>query len=41
MTPGAATSVDTHYEQVSVTLPIAGTRGFIQGQANVLVNPSR
>lgn len=41
LTPGGATSVDAHYEQVSVTLPLSGDRGFIRGQANVLVNPSR
>jgi hypothetical protein len=40
-TPGTATSVDANYEQVSVSIPITGTRGFIRGQATVLVDLSR
>lgn len=41
LVPGSATSVDSNYEEVSVSIPVAGNRGFIRGQASVLVNPSR
>lgn len=41
LTPGAATSVNADYEQTSVSIPLSGTRGFIRGQASVLVSPSR
>ncbi|NBS14714.1 MAG: hypothetical protein EBT57_07920 [Verrucomicrobia bacterium] len=41
MTLGTATSVDTNYEQVSVSLPLSGERGFVRMQATVSVNPSR
>jgi len=41
MTLGTATSVDASYEEVSVSLPLSGERGFVRMQATVLVNPSR
>jgi hypothetical protein len=41
LTPGTATSIDSKYEQVSVSIPITGVRGFIRGQATILVDPSR
>jgi hypothetical protein len=41
MTLGTATSVDASYEEVSVSLPLSGERGFVRMQATVLVDPSR
>jgi len=40
LTPTLPTSVDADYEQVTVKIPMAGERGFIRGQANVLVGPT-
>lgn len=40
LTPSVPSSVDTDYEQVTVSIPISGERGFIRGQANVLVGPA-
>jgi hypothetical protein len=41
MSLGTATSVDAHYEQTSVSLPLSGSRGFVRMQATVLVSPTR
>ena len=41
LTAGPTTSVNADYEQTSVSIPLSGTRGFIRGQASVLVSPSR
>ena len=40
LTTSSPTSVDADYEQVTVSIPMTGERGFIRGQANVLVGPS-
>ncbi|NDA26988.1 MAG: hypothetical protein EBZ05_09215 [Verrucomicrobia bacterium] len=40
LTTSSPTSVDADYEQVTVSIPMTGERGFIRGQANVLVGPT-
>lgn len=40
LTPSTPSSVDADYEEVTVSIPITGERGFIRGQANVLVGPT-